>query len=161
MEEAQLEFSLAGSKTTIPVEVTGMNLDYIPAWTKDVNPVVARMGCNAGTCHGAKDGKNGFKLSLRGYDPIYDVRAFTDDISSRRVNLASPDDSLMLLKATSAVASRRRTTHQTRVTIIIRSFELGLPRERSSKRNKPRLKKSKCSHSIRSSKISERCNKYV
>jgi len=99
----QLEFSLAGQKTTIPVEVTGMNLNYIPAWTKDVNPVVARMGCNAGTCHGAKDGKNGFKLSLRGYDPIYDVRAFTDDISSRRVNLASPDDSLMLLKATSAV----------------------------------------------------------
>lgn len=101
--KTELEFSLAGRKTTIPIEVTGMNLNYIPAWTKDVNPVVARMGCNAGTCHGAKDGKNGFKLSLRGYDPIYDVRAFTDDISSRRVNLASPDDSLMLLKATSAV----------------------------------------------------------
>lgn len=101
--KTHLEFSLAGRNIKIPVEVTGMNLDYIPAWTKDVNPVVARMGCNAGTCHGAKDGKNGFKLSLRGYDPIYDVRAFTDDISSRRVNLASPDDSLMLLKATSAV----------------------------------------------------------
>ncbi|HBI32324.1 MAG TPA: hypothetical protein DDY45_09820, partial [Verrucomicrobiales bacterium] len=101
--KTHLEFSLAGRNIKVPVEVTGMNLDYIPAWTKDVNPVVARMGCNAGTCHGAKDGKNGFKLSLRGYDPIYDVRAFTDDISSRRVNLASPDDSLMLLKATSAV----------------------------------------------------------
>ena len=98
-----IDFSLAGRKTSIPVEVTGLNQKYLPAWTKDVNPVVARMGCNAGTCHGAKDGKNGFKLSLRGYDPLYDVRAFTDDISSRRVNLASPDDSLMLLKATSAV----------------------------------------------------------
>jgi WD40 repeat protein/mono/diheme cytochrome c family protein len=99
----KIEFSLANRKTSIPVEVTGMNQKLELAWTKDVNPVVARMGCNAGTCHGAKDGKNGFKLSLRGYDPIYDVRAFTDDISSRRVNLASPDDSLMLLKATSAV----------------------------------------------------------
>ncbi|MEN8774805.1 MAG: DUF1549 domain-containing protein [Akkermansiaceae bacterium] len=101
--KSHIEFSLAGRKNTISVEVSGMSQKYIPAWTKDVNPIIARMGCNAGTCHGAKDGKNGFKLSLRGYDPIYDVRAFTDDISSRRVNLASPDDSLMLLKATSAV----------------------------------------------------------
>lgn len=69
----------------------------------DVNPVISRLGCNAGTCHGAAAGRNGFKLSLRGYDPIFDIRAFTDDHASRRVNLASPDDSLMLLKATGAV----------------------------------------------------------
>ena len=48
-------------------------------------------------------GKNGFKLSLRGYDPLFDLRALTDDHASRRVNLASPDDSLMLLKPTGAV----------------------------------------------------------
>jgi len=70
---------------------------------RDVNPVLTRLGCNQGTCHGAKDGKNGFKLSLRGYDPIYDVAAFTDEIKSRRTNTASPDDSLMLLKASGAV----------------------------------------------------------
>lgn len=99
----QLTFSLSGKTVTIPVKVSGMEKDFHPVWTKDVNPVVAKMGCNAGTCHGAKDGKNGFKLSLRGYDPLFDIRAFTDDIASRRVNLASPDDSLMLLKATSAV----------------------------------------------------------
>ena len=46
-------------------------------------------GCNQGTCHGSKDGRNGFKLSLRGYDALYDIRAFTDDIKSRRVNVAS------------------------------------------------------------------------
>jgi hypothetical protein len=68
-----------------------------------VAPVLSRLGCNAGTCHGSVKGKNGFKLSLRGYDPIFDVRALTDDLSSRRVNLASPEDSLMLLKASSAV----------------------------------------------------------
>ena len=56
-----------------------------------------------GTCHGSAQGKNGFKLSLRGYDPIFDVRALTDDQAARRVNLASPDDSLMLLKPTGAV----------------------------------------------------------
>jgi WD40 repeat protein len=70
--------------------------DYI----QDVNPILARLGCNSGTCHGSAQGKNGFKLSLRGYDPIFDVRALTDDHASRRVNVASPDDSLMLLKIT-------------------------------------------------------------
>ncbi|MFN4259901.1 MAG: DUF1549 domain-containing protein [Gemmataceae bacterium] len=70
---------------------------------RDVNPILSRMGCNQGTCHGSAQGKNGFKLSLRGYDPLFDVRAFTDEQKSRRVNIASPDDSLMLLKATGAV----------------------------------------------------------
>ncbi len=74
------------------------SVDFI----RDVNPVLTKLGCNAGTCHGAKDGKNGFKLSLRGYDAIYDVRAFTDDHASRRANVASPDNSLMLLKATAS-----------------------------------------------------------
>lgn len=72
-------------------------------FVRDVNPVLTRLGCNQGTCHGAAKGKNGFKLSLRGYDPAFDLRAFTDDHGSRRVNLASPDDSLMLLKAAAAV----------------------------------------------------------
>ena len=70
------------------------SVDYI----RDVNPVLSRLGCNQGTCHGAQKGKNGFKLSLRGYDPIFDLRALTDDHASRRINPASPDDSLMLRK---------------------------------------------------------------
>lgn len=100
---SKINFSINGHSAGIAVQVSNQEQDTTLSWTKDVNPVVAKMGCNAGTCHGAKDGKNGFKLSLRGYDPIYDIRAFTDDVASRRVNLASPDASLMLLKATSAV----------------------------------------------------------
>ena len=34
----------------------------------NVQPVLAKAGCNAGACHGAAAGQNGFKLSLRGYD---------------------------------------------------------------------------------------------
>ena len=64
---------------------------------------VARLGCNAGTCHGAGQGKNGFKLSLRGYDPIFDHRALTDDLEGRRFNRAAPEKSLMLLKPAGAV----------------------------------------------------------
>lgn len=104
-KEGKATLILTHGKATslIPVEVIGLSkkppLDFI----QDVNPVITRLGCNMGTCHGAKDGKNGFKLSLRGYDPLYDVRGFSDDHSARRVNFASPDDSLMLLKATGAV----------------------------------------------------------
>jgi len=88
---------------SLPLPVTVLGVDNLPDidFIRDVNPVLAKLGCNQGTCHGAAKGKNGFKLSLRGYDPIFDVRAFTDDHASRRVNLASPDDSLMLLKASS------------------------------------------------------------
>jgi hypothetical protein len=88
--------------TTVPVRVAGTGAMPDVDFIRDVNPVLAKMGCNQGTCHGAAKGKNGFKLSLRGYDPVFDLRSFTDDHGSRRVNLASPDDSLMLLKASAA-----------------------------------------------------------
>ena len=92
-----------GKQVKIPVNVTGMDKPYVPDYGRDVNPVISKLGCNSGTCHGSKDGKNGFKLSLRGYDAIYDLRAFTDDMASRRANVAAPDKSLMLLKPTGAV----------------------------------------------------------
>jgi WD40 repeat protein/mono/diheme cytochrome c family protein len=93
----------AAVSTAVGVRVEGTaglpHVDFV----RDVNPVLTKMGCNQGACHGAAKGKNGFKLSLRGYDPVFDLRAFTDDHGSRRVNLASPDDSLMLLKASATV----------------------------------------------------------
>ncbi|MCA9044933.1 MAG: DUF1549 domain-containing protein, partial [Planctomycetaceae bacterium] len=100
---ATVTISLGDQRVSVPITVSGVNDPAPISFVKDVNPVLSRMGCNQGTCHGSKDGKAGFKLSLRGYDPIYDVRAFTDDHKSRRTNVASAKDSLMLLKATAAV----------------------------------------------------------
>ncbi len=99
--DCELTATIGDQTIKVPVKVTGTaaSADFV----RDVNPVLSKLGCNQGTCHGAKDGKNGFKLSLRGYDPIYDTRAFTDDLASRRANVASPENSLMLLKATGAV----------------------------------------------------------
>ena len=88
---------------TLPVQVAGSGAMPAVDFIRDVNPLLARMGCNQGTCHGAAKGKNGFKLSLRGYDPVFDIRSLSDDHGSRRVSLASPDDSLMLLKASASV----------------------------------------------------------
>ncbi len=101
--QATLRLTLAGRSATVPVLVMGQKEEFRADFVRDVNPVMSRVGCNAGTCHGAAKGRNGFKLSLRGYDAIADVRALTDDQASRRVNVASPDDSLMLLKPTGAV----------------------------------------------------------
>jgi WD40 repeat protein len=101
--KGEVKISHKGHSATIPIEVANFAKKVEPDYVRDVMPAISRMGCNAGTCHGAKDGKNGFKLSLRGYDPIYDVRAFVDDHEGRRINFAAADDSLMLLKATGAV----------------------------------------------------------
>ena len=95
--------TLAGKSTQAALEVVGYDPNAKVDFIRDVNPVLAQLGCSAGACHGAKDGKAGFKLSLRGYDPIFDVRSLVDDHAGRRINFASPDDSLMLLKATGAV----------------------------------------------------------
>ena len=62
--------------------------------------VLAKAGCNAGACHGNKNGKGGFKLSLRGQDPELDYEALCRDIFARRTNSIDPDQSLILLKAT-------------------------------------------------------------
>ena len=100
--QTKLTASVAGQSVEIAVKATSVEnapTDYV----QDVTPVLSKLGCNAGTCHGSKVGKNGFKLSLRGYDPIYDTRAFTDELASRRANIAAPERSLMLLKSTGAV----------------------------------------------------------
>ena len=99
----ELQIRYLGVETSLPLTVTGTETEFQPDYVRNVMPVLSKLGCNQGTCHGAKDGKNGFKLSLRGYDPILDIRALTDDIGSRRVNVASPENSLILLKATAAV----------------------------------------------------------
>src|SRR5262249_7523340 len=101
--KATLSLALAGKTAHLPLTVVGMNTPLRVDFVHDVAPVLSRVGCNAGTCHGSAQGKNGFKLSLRGYDPIFDVRSLTDDHAARRINLASPDDSTMLLKTTGAV----------------------------------------------------------
>lgn len=101
--ETEITFTLANQTVKATVKTSNINGDFHPNFIRDVNPVITKLGCNQGTCHGANKGKAGFKLSLRGNDPIFDVRAFTDDHECRRINIASPEKSLMLLKGTSFV----------------------------------------------------------
>ncbi len=76
----------------------------VPSFRRDVMPIFFRAGCNVGTCHGSARGKDGYMLSLFGYDPAGDYRRTVDEIPGRRVNIAVPAESLLLLKATATVS---------------------------------------------------------
>lgn len=77
--------------------------DEAPSFRQDVMPVLFRAGCNAGTCHGSASGKDGFMLSLFGYDAKGDYFRIVNEMVGRRINLAVPEQSLVLLKATGKV----------------------------------------------------------
>ncbi len=74
-----------------------------PSFRRDVMPIFFRAGCNSGTCHGSARGKDGFMLSLFGYDAKGDYERVVNDMPGRRVNAAVPEQSLLLLKAIGAV----------------------------------------------------------
>jgi hypothetical protein len=73
------------------------------SFRNEVMAVLSRGGCNQGACHGNQNGKNGFKLSLRGEAPDLDFAVLTRDHLGRRTDRLSPDASLLLMKATATV----------------------------------------------------------
>jgi hypothetical protein len=89
-----------GADINLPTGGTLKQVDF----ERHVMGLLSKAGCNAGSCHGSFQGKNGFRLSLFGYDPAMDFAALTRDNLGRRVNLQSPDDSLVLTKAVGAMA---------------------------------------------------------
>ena len=104
---AEIFITAAGQKTMLTVIVETADVPDV-RFVRDVEPVLSKAGCNAGTCHGSAKGKNGFKLSLRGYDPDYDYQALVNDISGRRFNRVAAEESLMLLKPTGEVPHEGR-----------------------------------------------------
>ena len=76
----ELKFTIAGQTVVVPIRVNGQKEKYPASFVRDIMPVLSKVGCNAGTCHGAQQGKNGFKLSLRGYDPLFDHQSLTESV---------------------------------------------------------------------------------
>lgn len=72
-------------------------------FTTEVLPVLTKAGCNSGACHGAAAGRGEFRLSLFGSNPAADHFAIARHLNSRRVNLASPEKSLVILKPSGEV----------------------------------------------------------
>src|SRR5262245_43188422 len=69
-----------------------------PSFRNQIIPILTKVGCNSGACHGALAGKGGLKLSLRGYDPEADHFVLTRQADARRVDRQEPAKSLMLQK---------------------------------------------------------------
>lgn len=82
----------------VPGAGTIQNVDF----ERHMMGLFSKLGCNAGSCHGSFQGKNGFRLSLFGYDPERDFNALTRDNLGRRIDPVNPENSLLLLKATGA-----------------------------------------------------------
>jgi uncharacterized protein DUF1549/uncharacterized protein DUF1553/Big-like domain-containing protein len=90
----------ADTRASVKIHVQNTKAPFTWSFRNNVIPVMTKVGCNQGSCHGALAGKNGFKLTLRGYDPEVDYDTLTRQAVGRRVSLADPASSLMLLKPT-------------------------------------------------------------
>jgi Protein of unknown function (DUF1549)/Protein of unknown function (DUF1553) len=101
--ETTLDVAFEGQTIRVPVKVTQATAMPTLSFRLDVMPVFMRSGCNTGSCHGAARGKDGFRLSLFGFDPDGDHFRLTREMIGRRVNLAVPDDSTVLEKSIGAV----------------------------------------------------------
>ena len=91
------------STASVNAKVMDMERPFQWSFRNHVQPVLAKMGCSSGACHGAAAGQNGFKLSLRGYDNEGDYLTLTRNALGRRIIPSDPGRSLMLLKPTAAV----------------------------------------------------------
>lgn len=87
-----------GLTARVPVTVAEANRPFVPSFEADVIPTLSRLGCSQGACHGAQQGKGGFRLSLRGYAPEMDFVTVTRQLGGRRISREAPEQSLLLRK---------------------------------------------------------------
>jgi hypothetical protein len=99
----ELLVTYAGRTLSVPVTISNATVSAPISFKLDVMPVFMKAGCNAGSCHGASRGKDGFRLSLFGFDPDGDYYRLTREQIGRRINLALPEESLIVLKGLGAV----------------------------------------------------------
>jgi len=98
-----IDVSYEGKTTKIPLDVKQAQADRPISFKLDVMPIFMRTGCNQGGCHGAARGKDGFRLSLFGFDPDGDHYRLTRELNGRRINLAIPEESLLVEKGAGKV----------------------------------------------------------
>ena len=101
--KTEMTVEYGGHMIKLPVEIADAKVDRPISFKLDIMPVFMKAGCNVGSCHGAARGKDGFRLSLFGFDPDGDYFRLTREMSGRRVNLALHDESLVLTKSTGEV----------------------------------------------------------
>ena len=99
----KLQASYQGLNTEISITVSKAKENREVSFNLDVMPVFLKAGCNTGSCHGSARGQDRFMLSLFGYDPEGDHYRITREQGTRRINLAVPEESMLVEKSIGAV----------------------------------------------------------
>jgi hypothetical protein len=127
------------ARTLVPVHVARALLPRAISFRNEIIPALTKLGCNQGACHGSQHGKGGFKLSLLGFEPESDYIAIVKSAGERRVTPFAPEESLLLLKPTLAVAhggGRRFEPGSPIHKLLLEWLETGTPGPRD---NDPRV----------------------
>ena len=129
---SEMTVSYGKHSLKFPVKVEAAKEERPISFVLDVMPVFMKAGCNTGSCHGAARGKDGFMLSLFGYDPNGDHRRITREVPGRRINLALPHESMMLTKGSGEVPHTGGKRFQRGGEIyntVLRWLEAGAPKD--------------------------------
>ena len=128
--QTTMVIEFAGQKVSVPIIVAKASEDRAISFQLDVMPVFMKSSCNTGSCHGAARGKDGFRLSLFGFDPNGDHHRVTREIPGRRINLAVPRSSLLLEKGAGEVphtGGKRFAVDDELYSTLLRWLEAGAP----------------------------------
>ncbi len=131
--DATITATVNGRSANATVHVKNSQEAHTWSFRNDVIPVMTKVGCNQGACHGALAGKNGFKLTLRGYDPDVDYDTLTRQSVGRRIDPEEPARSLMLLKPTMVVphgGGKRFDSNSLEYKVLSGWIADGMPRPR-------------------------------
>src|SRR5262245_42765294 len=69
---ATVTAKVGNQSVSVTVKAENGNAFRPVTFERDIEPILARHGCNAGACHGKARGQNGFALSILGFDPNSD-----------------------------------------------------------------------------------------
>jgi hypothetical protein len=120
-----------GARTAeVPVHTEAVDENLPINFANQVVPILTKLGCNSGGCHGKASGQNGFKISLLGFDPDVDYNALVKEARGRRVFPAAPDQSLLLRKASGGIAhggGKRMEPDSDEHRLVRRWIAAGLP----------------------------------
>jgi hypothetical protein len=128
----EMAVSCRGRVIRVPVTVKSATADRQISFKLDVMPVFMRSGCNTGACHGAARGRDGFRLSLFGFDPDGDWYRLTREMSGRRISIAIPEECLLLEKSIGSVqhtGGERFKTDSELYQTIVRWLAAGAPKD--------------------------------
>jgi hypothetical protein len=117
-------------ETRVPVSISESTQVRDVSFRHEIEPALTKLGCNQGACHGSQHGKGGFRLSLLGFEPEFDYTAIVKSAAGRRVSPSMPEESLLLLKPSLAMAhggGRRLERDGREWSLIERWLEQGAP----------------------------------